>query len=90
MLLAFFGSRQSFLSESGMLYCLFHKFKSSSEKSLLIISLIFIVLAIVFCSFELASIRNEQGVIGFYFLLSVLFGMVGASGISAYVFLRYD
>lgn len=86
--IAFFGSRHVYLEESGPLYGFFKKIKSSSPLFLTLGSIILLLVAIVFCNLELSAIQNREGVIGFKFMLSVLFGIAGACGLSASLFLK--
>ena len=86
--LAFFGSRQVYLEESGPLFDFFKKIKSSSPRFLTLGSIVLLLISIVFCNLELSGIHNREGVIGFKFMLSVLFGIAGACGLSASLFIK--
>jgi len=87
MALAFLGTSHSYKNNSGPLYSLFLSIKSKSAVFLLITSLLLIAIALNFCSIEAESIRNEQGMIGLYFMMSVVSGIAGSISLSAYLYL---
>jgi len=88
--MAFLGSMRSYIQQEGRLYHFFYRIKSGSSLLLLVIVLTGLGLSALFCSKEIAAIQDHEGMIGLYFLLSVFFGLLGSTGLSALLFLDSD
>lgn len=87
VIVAFIGSRQSYLQGSGFLQGFFHHLKSRSPALLALFILACFAISFYLCFKEISGIRNDAGVIGIYFLASVLTGMAGSFGLSAAIYL---
>ena len=87
---AFFGSRTMYIEERGALYHLLKPLKLRSSVALIILALVSYAIAFVLCNKEINAIQDQQGAIGFFFLISVVFGVIGSFFSSAYLFINSD
>ena len=85
-----FGSRAMFAEGRGGLYSLLQPIKSRSPLSLMAAAVVCYAIAIAFCSAEIGAIQQRQGVIGVFFMASVIFGVLGSLVLSAYLFIDSD
>jgi len=53
----------------------------------MIVALVCYAIAITFCSLEIDAVQEKQGVIGIFFMVSVIFGVIGSLLASALLFI---